>query len=289
MNSCAEQKRWKCQAAGSRRKRAGDRVGDPRREGAGRSPRAERGDVESRNRLVQENLRLVYRVARQYVHRGLPLEDLVGEGNLGLIRAADGFDPGLGIQFSTYATYWIRAAISAALADTGTTIRLPVHVARMLGRWRRTERALHEVNGHSPSFEEVATAMGLDRPRQRMIAQAHQVSRVYTDEGGFGDDRTSVFRTLEGGVRPEDSLAAAEERESISRRLDRLGVTERAIIVLRYGLAGEPPMSVGQVADRLGLKAATVQRLGSLALQKLSDHRGPRGVGHGSAFGSRVG
>ena len=133
------------------------------------------GDVESRNRLVQANLGLVYHVARQYLHRGLTLEDLVGEGNLGLIRAAQQYDPAVGTQFSTYATYWIREAIQSALANTVGTIRLPMNISKLLCRWRRTEKRLLQAQGHPPTFEEVASSMGLDRTTQRLIDKAHRV------------------------------------------------------------------------------------------------------------------
>ena len=129
-----------------------------------RRSRPIRTDVESRNRVVQANLGLVYRVARQFLGRGLTIDDLVGEGNLGLIRAAQQYDPSQGTRFSTYATYWIREAIQSALANTAATIRLPMNVSKLLGRWERTEKVLYLRRGYPPTFEDVANAMGLDRP-----------------------------------------------------------------------------------------------------------------------------
>ena len=140
-------------------------------------------DVEMRNRVVQANLGLVHQVARRYVNRGLTMEDLVGEGNLGLIRAAQAYDPSQGTRFSTYAYYWIREAIQSALASSVGTIRLPMNISRLLGRWRRTEKALCQLNGHPPTFEEVAAAMDLDRPTQRLVAQA-RLRGPAPEEGG---------------------------------------------------------------------------------------------------------
>jgi RNA polymerase sigma factor (sigma-70 family) len=131
-------------------------------------PPGPRCDVETRNRLVQENMGLVHEVARQFVNRGLSMEDLIGEGNLGLIRAAQTFDSSVGVRFGTYAFHLIREAIRTAVAQSSGTIRLPMNVCRLLGRWRKTERQLKNLRGHRPTFEEVAAAMGLDRPTQRL-------------------------------------------------------------------------------------------------------------------------
>jgi RNA polymerase primary sigma factor len=251
--------------------------------------RANHGDVEARNRIVQANLRLVLQVARQYVNRGLTLEDLVGEGNLGLIRAAQEYDPGVGTRFSTYATYWIREAILSALANTATTIRLPWNVSKMLGRWRRTEKALYHVHGHPPTFEEVASAMGLDRPTRRLMAQAQRVARIQKEDNDSDESGARGLHMLADGGTPEDSLAAAEEQASVNRQLARLGVTERTMLVLKYGLMGEPPMNFEQIGGRLGMSATAVQKRVSRAMRKLSGHPEPQFAGHGSAYRSRVG
>jgi len=268
-----------------------DRAGDTPEVGRVPSARGDDGDIESRNRLVQANLRLVPWVARQYVNRGLTFEDLVGEGNLGLIRAAQKYDPDLGTKFSTYATYWIRDAIVSALANTAATIRLPMNVSRVLVRWRRAEKDLYHVHGHPPTFEEVASALGMDRPKQRLVAQGHRAGQLGRGRVESGDGRTSGLLMLVAadGDSPEDSLAAKDDQEWISRRLDHLGAMERTSIVLKYGLAGEPPLSLRRIAARLGLAPATVQKLITRGLRKLGDPRGSRRIGHGPAFGARVG
>jgi RNA polymerase sigma factor (sigma-70 family) len=227
------------------------------------------GDVESRNLVVQENLGLVRRVARHYANRGLTLEDLIAEGNLGLIRAAELYDASLGTRFSTYAVFYIRDAIQSALANTGTTIRLPINVSRLLERWRRTERRLWHVHGHRPTFEDVATAMGLDRPTQRLIDKAHRVACLHENETAVRVGHWLEGRASDGGAPPYESLAAEEEQESVSRRLEGLEAKERTAIVLRYGLGGEPPLSLEQIRDRLGITKAAVAKLVSKAIRKL--------------------
>lgn len=260
--------------------------GGPRGEVPGR---VQDGDIEARNRIVQANLRLVFRVARQYVHRGLTLEDLVGEGNLGLIRAAQHYDPSLGTRFSTYATYWIREAIVSALANTAATIRLPLNVSKMMNRWRRTEKALYHIHGHPPTFEDVAAAMGLDRAARRLIAQAHRAATIQKDDDRWEDAPARSLLRLEDGATPVDALVEEEEQASVSRRLERLGVTERTIFVLKYGLAGEPPMSFERIGGRLGMSASAVQKRVARAIRKLSGHPAPRRIGDGPAYCSRVG
>jgi RNA polymerase primary sigma factor len=237
-----------------------------------RCPRARcqlAGDVESRNRIVQENLGLVLRVARRYVNRGLTLEDLVAEGNLGLIRAAEQYDSTYGTKFSTYAMFYIRDAIQTALANTATTIRLPMNVSRLLERWHRTERKLWHVHGHQPTFAEVASAMGLDEATQRVIDRARRVTCMQEQQAAPLVRTWLEWRAADGGAPPDESLAAEEEQKSVSRRLERLEAKERAAIVLRYGLGGEPPQSLQQIRDRLGITRAAVEKLVSNAIRKL--------------------
>ena len=191
------------------------------------------GDVESRNQLVQANLGLVHRVARQYVNRGLTFDDLVGEGNLGLIRAAQEYDPSLGTRFSTYANYWIRDAIRAALANTAATIRLPMNIAKLLGRWRRTEKALYHLClvGWLNLRNDL---VDLQRSRNRFrgslgVAREHDDAQAVCSkslERGWG---TVLDRVADGDgpcertVYREEHDRASGAAESIDFILDRVG------------------------------------------------------------------
>jgi RNA polymerase primary sigma factor len=242
-----------------------------------------------RNQLVQENLGLVRRVARQFVNRGLTFEDLVGEGNLGLIRAAQEYDASLGTRFSTYADYWIRDAIQSALANAVGTIRLPMNIAKLLDRWRRTEKVLSQRQGHPPTFEEVAAALDLDPPTQRLIDKARRVARVQKETAFRPGGPSRTLLMMDAGTTAEETLADREERESVSRRLERLEGTERMIVFLRYGLSGEPPMSFEKIAGRLGMTATEVQKVFSIAMRKLGRPSRTHDVGRGSTLESRVG
>jgi RNA polymerase primary sigma factor len=226
-------------------------------------------DIQSRNQLVQANLDLVRQVARQYLNRGLTVDDLIGEGNLGLIRAAQHYDPTLGTRFSTYASYWIRDAILRGLANTAATIRVPTYISKLLTRWRRTERALGHLHGHAPTFEEVAAAMNLDEATQQLIARAHCVTRLQEQTPDGSEAASPALLMRDEGITAEDRLTAHEEKERVSRRLAGLEGPERAVVVFRFGLSGEPPMSFEQISDRVGITMAAVQKIASTALRKL--------------------
>ena len=133
-----------------------------------------RGDRDARTRMIEANLRLVVKIARDYVGRGIALDDLIGEGNLGLIRAAEEFDPRFGTRFSTYASYWIKQAIRHALINTTSTIRLPAHMVGLLTKWRRAERSLCRELRRTPTFEEIAASLGLSETQKTLVAQAHR-------------------------------------------------------------------------------------------------------------------
>ena len=143
--------------------------------------------------MIQSNLKLVVTIARDFLGRGLALDDLIGEGNLGLIEAATDFQPRFGTRFSTYASYWIKQSIRHALINTTSTIRLPSHMVGLLTRWRRAEQALHLQRGSAPSFDDVALALGLSEGQKMLVAQARQALRLKHQDGLVAaEDRPSV-------------------------------------------------------------------------------------------------
>ena len=166
--------------------------------------RTEGSDREARNRLVQANLGLVVTIARQFLGRGLQLDDLIGEGNLGLIRAAEEFNPSYGTRFSTYASIWIKEAIRRALINTTTTIRLPAHMVGLLTKWRRAERALLREAGRMPTFEEIASVLDLSEVQKSRVAQALQAAQLMF-EGDCSD---------ESGIRLADTVGNRQQRTS---------------------------------------------------------------------------
>lgn len=231
-----------------------------------------RGDRDARARMIQANLRLVVKIARDYVGRGLVLDDLIGEGNLGLIRAAEEFDPRFGTRFSTYAGYWIKQAIRHALINTTLTIRLPAHMVGLLTKWRRTERALTRELGHFPSPEQVAVRLGLTDSQRALVEKAHRASQLRSenrggDEGaGWSPDESTDTRDA-----PDAVVEADDERQDLRRRLERLDQRERVILALRFGLEGELPMTLKEVGRRLGVTREWVRKIELRAVRKLED------------------
>ncbi|GAC1334724.1 MAG: RNA polymerase sigma factor RpoD/SigA [Isosphaeraceae bacterium] len=231
-----------------------------------------RGDRNAKSRLIQANLRLVVRVARDYAGRGLPLDDLIGEGNLGLIRAASEYDPRFGTRFSTYASYWIKQAIRAALTNTAATIRLPAHMVTLLQKWRRVERQLRRELGCEPTRDQIAASLDLTEAQIVLVERAltagqiRRESSAADDTYGWSPDDLSDFRDA-----PDAALEALDERSDLSRRLDRLDARERMVISLRYGLEGDAPLTLKELGRRLGVTREWVRKIELRAVAKLDD------------------
>jgi RNA polymerase primary sigma factor len=223
------------------------------------------GDRGARDRLVQANLGLVVAIARRFLGRGLHLDDLVGEGNLGLIRAAEGFDPRNGARFSTYAVSLIRRAICDALIRTTSTIRVPVNVMDLLKTWGRAERALGGELDRMPRFDEIATSLGLSEARKYMVSRALDAGQLRPGSS-YGDG--SLGRLSDRGGRPDEVVEAEDRRAAAWRLLGRLDDRERTIVILRFGLEGEV-LTLEEIGRRLGLTRERVRQLEVHALGKL--------------------
>ena len=225
--------------------------------------RIAKGDQDARNELVRANLRLVAHIARGYAGRGLDPEDLVSEGYVGLITAAERFDPRFNTRFSTYASLWIKQAIRHALCNTTAMIRIPVHAINLLSKWRRTTVALERALGREPRFDEVADAMNLPEGQRRIIEKA-LCTRYRSDAGEM---------PIEVAVQPDEPLADledAEDRDELRHRLERLSPRERTVITLRYGLGGGKPMTLKETGRRLGCTREWVRKIEIRALATLS-------------------
>ncbi len=234
------------------------------------------GDSDARARMIRANLRLVVRIARDYMGRGLSLDDLVGEGNLGLIRAAEEFDPKFQTRFSTYASYWIKQAIRHALINTTATIRLPAHMVGLLTKWRRTERALRREFGFDPSPERIADDLGLSAAQRTMVERALRARKLRLDTDRSRDDDDSGWATDEAvdtHDAPEAEIEVAEARDEVRRRLARLDDRERTIVSLRFGLDGHAPMTLKEIGRRLGVTREWVRKIELRAVRKLDDRQ----------------
>ena len=229
------------------------------------------GDRAARDRLIRANLGLVVTIARRLLGRGLDLDDLVGEGNLGLIRAAEEFDPCVGTRFSTYAVYWIKQAIRDALIRTTAAIRVPDRVVGLLTKWRRAERALGGELGRPPRFDEIASCLGLSETRKLLVARALDAGRFLPTGGrGVGADYRLSDEVADQQGPAEERVEAEDERAVAWRLIRRLGTRERAILMLRYGLEGEI-LTLEQIGRRLGVTRERVRKLEARALRKLGE------------------
>ena len=235
-----------------------------------------RGDRDARSRMIEANLRLVVKIARDYLGRGMLLDDLIGEGNLGLIRAAEEFDPGFGTRFSTYASYWIKQAIRHALINTTSTIRLPAHMFGLLTKWRRAERLLCREHGSAPSFDEVASYLGLTENQMSLVAKARRASQIRL-ESSLGDEDTSWSpdESMSCSQGPATAMEMSEDRTEILRRLDRLDERERLVISLRFGLQNETPLTLKEIGRRIGVTREWVRKIEIRAVSKLTAAAAP--------------
>lgn len=231
-----------------------------------------RGDSDARSRLIQANLRLVVTIAREFRGRGLTLDDLIGEGNLGLIRAAQEFQPRFGTRFSTYAAYWIKQSIRHALINTTKPIRLPAHMVGLLTRWRRTERALARERGAAPSFDEVAAVLKLSAMQKMLVDKARQAARFSPENSvALDSDLHSPQQSWSRCESGETRLELAEERRAILRRMERLEVRECAVLEWRYGLEGADRLTLNEIGRRLGITREWVRKIELRAIRKLAD------------------
>jgi RNA polymerase primary sigma factor len=230
------------------------------------------GEKEARDQMVRANLRLVVNIARSYTGKGLPLPDLIEEGNLGLLRAVEGFDPGMNTRFSTYASYWIKQSIKRALINSAKTIRIPAYMVELLSKWRRANAKLVDQLGRTPTPEEIAAELGIPKKKLRIVKKAIQLYNA-TPQSEQTEAGWSLGEIVadENNKDPEAEMVENDNLMQVRQMLETMDSREATILRMRFGLDDAEPRTLKEIGETLGLTRERVRQIENEALDKLAE------------------
>src|SRR3989338_8598459 len=229
-----------------------------------------RGDTKALRKMIQSNLRLVINIAKRYAKLGVPMMDLIEEGNLGLIKAVKKYNPHKGYRFSTYAAWWIKQYITRAIANQGKTIRIPVYMTEIINRWKRVTEQLTQRYGRKPKTKEVAKIMRLPMRKIREISET--ATKISSLDAPIGEEGTGQFIDLiedNSSTSPTDNVTDSLRRERVVQLLDKMNEREKKILGLRFGLSEGITHTLGETAKMFGITRERVRQIESAALEKL--------------------
>jgi RNA polymerase primary sigma factor len=234
--------------------------------------RIEEGDSEAHQHLVRANLRLVVNIARRWAGKGLGLQDLIEEGNLGLLRAAEDFDPSRNTRFSTYASYWIKQSMKRAQVNTAKTIRVPAYMVDLMSKWRRASVKLQDELGRAPTEEEIGASLDLPKRALNIVKKAIRVYNSAPHSGQTDSDWWLRETLMDGNTKaPDAEMVEADDLRQVQDLLSKMDEREARVLRMRFGLDDEEPMTLKQIGERLGLTRERIRQIEKDALGKLRE------------------